>query len=84
MLSIARVFSRLGDIQQSIISYQNALALYPTSSDKWRIHEVLARLFLQNGDKVNSLTNARQSLETAPDEFQKQIESLIDEIENMP
>jgi tetratricopeptide (TPR) repeat protein len=84
MLSIARVLSRLGDSHQSIIAYQKALDLYPASSDKWRIHEVIARLFVQIGDKENALQNARQSLEFAPDEYKKQIELFIDEIENKP
>jgi len=84
MLSIARVLSRLGDIQQSITAYQKALDLYPSTADKWRIQEVLARMYLQIGDIENSLLNARQSLEAAPAEFQNQINTLIDEIENQP
>jgi tetratricopeptide (TPR) repeat protein len=84
MLSIARVLSRLGDLSQSIEAYQKALAIYPSTNDRWRILEVLSRLYLQSGDIENALLTARQSLELAPDSYQPQIEALINEIENQP
>jgi tetratricopeptide (TPR) repeat protein len=84
MLSIARVLSRLGDLPQSITAYQKAIDLYPATSDIWRIYEVLARLNNQLGEKENSLMNARLALDSAPEKYKKQLESLIDEIENQP
>lgn len=84
MLSMARVLSRLGDLNQSIEAYQKALAIYPSTNDRWRILEVLSRLYLQSGDIENALRMARESLDTAPDSYQPQIEALIDEIENQP
>lgn len=84
MLSMARVLSRLGDLKQSIEAYQKALAIYPSTNDRWRILEVISRIYLQSGDIENALRTARESLDSAPESYQPQIETLIDEIENQP
>jgi tetratricopeptide (TPR) repeat protein len=81
---MARVLSRLGDLKQSIEAYQKALAIYPSTNDRWRILEVISRIYLQSGDIENALRTARESLDSAPESYQPQIETLIDEIENQP
>jgi tetratricopeptide (TPR) repeat protein len=83
-LSIARTYSRLRQYEESIQTYLSALVIFPETPDKWRIHEVVARLFLEIGDRDQALSFAQSSKDLAPEGQDSRLDELIELIKETP
>lgn len=71
-------------VARAIEVYSQAVELGPTASDLYRIEEILAKLYVQQGDKENALLHARAALEAAPEAQKERIQALLNQIEALP
>jgi tetratricopeptide (TPR) repeat protein len=69
---------------QAIVIYEQAIALEPKVTDRWKIEEQISRLYVQLGDKVNALIHANAALEIVPEQQQERIQTLINQIRSLP
>jgi tetratricopeptide (TPR) repeat protein len=79
-LALAGVQVELGMAVQALEHYLQALSLLPNSVDNWRIEEVVARLYLQLGEREKALLYARSAISSAPENYQPVLQELIDQI----
>jgi len=67
---------QMGQIQAAIDSYTLALEYAPSGVDTWRVHEAIARLYAQTGDKSNAQLHLQYALNNAPEDQKEQLRSL--------
>lgn len=80
-VSLAGTQALLGNFEQSIQAYQQAVQVAPEGAEVWRVEEVLANLYAQLGDKTNALMHAQNALTQAPSDQKTRIQTLIDQLE---
>ncbi len=77
-LSLGMALSKLGRVQEAISTYVQAIDAYPQSSNIWRIEEVIAQLYLQDGDLQQAQKYATFALAHAPQDQQERLKSYLD------
>jgi tetratricopeptide (TPR) repeat protein/O-antigen ligase len=80
LLAAASVQSELGQASQAIDFYLQAIQIAPKPADNWRIQEVVARLYSQQGDQATALQYALSALAGAPDDQKERIQALVTEL----
>jgi tetratricopeptide (TPR) repeat protein len=80
IVTLANTYAQQGDLQSAISSYLNALKIYPSNPDKWRLEEGLARLYFQAGDKADAGGHAQAALASAPEAQKERLKGLIEQI----
>jgi len=84
LISLGDVYIQLGQNSDAIAAYERLLQLYPTLSQRWRVEQAIAGIYLRQGDKTNALLHAQAAMQAAPDESKPQVQSLIAQIEQLP
>jgi tetratricopeptide (TPR) repeat protein len=84
----AQVWRMLGDTYIAMQRWGDAInaltqtvELQPNASDIWNIHQVLARLYSQTGQKDQALVHAQTALQLAPEDQQDSLQALIAQIQ---
>jgi tetratricopeptide (TPR) repeat protein len=80
-LSLGSVSAQLSRIDQAIDAYTKALPLMPQKTDRWRVEETIARLYMQKGDAVNAMVHAQKAYDQAPSDQKDRLQSLISQIQ---
>jgi tetratricopeptide (TPR) repeat protein len=80
--ALAGIFIQLGDLDQAILAYEQAVQIYPNREDAWRILETLAHLYLQQGDTGSALFYAQNAHNMAPEDQKERLGELISIIKN--
>ncbi len=83
-VGLANIQTQLGQMNQAMDSYQQALNLTPGGSDNWRLELTLASLYQQSGDLTNALLHARNALNSAPNDQKNTIQDLINQLSLNP
>jgi tetratricopeptide (TPR) repeat protein len=83
-ISIGGIYSRLGQLDETIISYEQAFQLAPQRVDGWQILEMLARLYAQRGDLDTAQEYIQMALERAPDDQKARLEEFLRQITIQP
>ncbi|MFC2053195.1 hypothetical protein ACFLV7_02695 [Chloroflexota bacterium] len=83
-VSIGGIYSRLGQLDETIISYEQALKLAPQRVDGWQILEMLSRLYAQRGDLDTAQHYLQMTIERAPDDQKARLEVFLSRITNQP
>ncbi len=78
-LSLASVQTLLGQSDQAIAAYTQALQLFTNNTDGWQIEERIAKLYADQGDMANALLHAQNALNTAPQTQKSALQSLINQ-----
>ena len=68
--------------EEAIAALQQVLILQPAAEDLWNIHQVLAQLYLQVGERDLALQEAQLAAALAPEEQLGALQALIAEIES--
>jgi tetratricopeptide (TPR) repeat protein len=76
-LALGNAQTNLGQIDQAITTYVKAVDLAPAGSEKWRIEENIARLYVQLGDVRGALEHAQNALSLAPDDQKERLQQLV-------
>jgi len=78
-LSLASVQTLLGQSDQAIAAYTQALQIFQNNTDGWQIEEKIAQLYAGLGDMANAILHAQNALNTAPQAQKSQLQSLINQ-----
>ena len=78
-LSLASVETLLGQFDQAIAAYTQALQLFPNNTDGWQIEEKIANLYADQDDMANAILHAQNALNTAPQTQKSRLQSLINQ-----
>jgi len=68
--------------EQAIIALTRVLELEPEAEDLWNVHQVLARLYSQIGQREQALAHASTALELAPEDQQPILQDLIAQLQS--
>jgi tetratricopeptide (TPR) repeat protein/O-antigen ligase len=80
-LSLGSVSAQLNRIDQAIDAYNKALPLLPQQTDRWRVEETIARLYMQKGDMANAMVHAQNAYNRAPADQKDRLQTLISQIQ---
>ncbi len=80
LASIGNIYVDLKQYDDAVTAYIQALQVGPSSTDKWRIEETIARTYLMNGDQDNALQYANTALKDAPEDQAGRLNQFIAEI----
>jgi tetratricopeptide (TPR) repeat protein len=80
-LSLGSVSAQLNRIDQAIDAYNNAIPLLPQQTDRWRVEETIARLYMQKGDMANAMVHAQNAYNQAPTDQKSRLQTLISQIQ---
>jgi tetratricopeptide (TPR) repeat protein len=80
-LSLGSVSAQLNHIDQAIDAYTKALPLLPQQTDRWRVEETIARLFMQKGDMASAMVHAQNAYNQAPANQKDRLQTLISQIQ---
>ncbi|MDX1435877.1 MAG: O-antigen ligase family protein [Anaerolineales bacterium] len=80
-LAMAIVYSELGEYDEALLVYQDALDEAPNNVDVWRVHEAIAVIHLRQGDQDLALRSATSALALAPPGQQDRLQELIASIQ---
>jgi tetratricopeptide (TPR) repeat protein/O-antigen ligase len=80
-LSLGSVSAQLNRIDQAIDAYNKALPLLPQQTDRWRVEETIARLYMQKGDMANAMVHAQNAYDQAPADQKDRLQTLISQIQ---
>jgi tetratricopeptide (TPR) repeat protein len=80
-LSLGSVSAQLNRLDQSIDAYTKALPLLPQQTDRWRVEETIARLYMQKGDMSNAMAHAQNAYDQAPADQKDRLQTLISQIQ---
>jgi tetratricopeptide (TPR) repeat protein/O-antigen ligase len=80
-LSLGSVSAQLNRIDQAIDAYTKSLPLLPQQTDRWRVEETIARLYLQKGDVANAMVHAQNAYNQAPSDQKSRLQTLISQIQ---
>jgi tetratricopeptide (TPR) repeat protein len=80
-LSLGSVSAQLNRVDQAIDAYNKALPLLPQQTDRWRVEETIARLYLQKGDVANAMVHAQNAYNQAPTDQKSRLQTLISQIQ---
>lgn len=80
-LSLGSVSAQLNRIDQAIDAYNKALPLLPQQTDRWRVEETIARLYLQKGDTADAMVHAQNAYDQAPTDQKSRLQTLISQIQ---
>jgi tetratricopeptide (TPR) repeat protein len=83
-VSIGGIYSRLGQLDETIISYEQAFQLAPQRVDGWQILEMLARLYAQRGDLDTAQEYVQMAVERTPDDQKARLEEFLRQITIQP
>lgn len=83
-VSIGGIYSRLGQLDETIISYEQAFQLAPQRVDGWQILEMLSRLYAQRGDLDTAQYYVQMAVERAPDDQKARLEEFLRQITIQP
>lgn len=83
-VSIGGVYSRLGQLDETIISYEQAFQLAPQRVDGWQILEMLSRLYSQRGDPDTAQYYVQMAVEKAPNDQKARLEEFLRQITIQP
>jgi tetratricopeptide (TPR) repeat protein len=78
-VSLASVLTLLGQSDQAIAAYTQALQLFPNNPDGWQIEEKIAQLYADQGATAKAILHAQNALNGAPQTQKSRIQSLIDQ-----
>jgi len=83
-----QVWRALGDTyiamqwwEDAISALTRALELQPDAGDVWNLHQVLARLYSQIGQREQALVHASTALQLAPEDQQAALQDLIAQLQ---
>jgi len=83
-----QVWRALGDTYIAMERWEDAIAALthivesePDTGDLWRIHQVLAQLYVQIGKPEEALTHAQMALQLAPEDQQPGMQQLIEQLQ---
>jgi tetratricopeptide (TPR) repeat protein len=74
----------MGQIEQAISIYQEALQKAPKNARTWQVEEVIASLYLEIGDRANALAYATNLLSSIPDTEKARIQNFINQLQASP
>ena len=80
-VGLAGALSQLGQTNDAIQSYQDAILLVPDGANPWQLYNILARLYLNIGDTKSALGAALTALQNAPEEEKASIQEFIDQVQ---
>jgi tetratricopeptide (TPR) repeat protein len=83
-LLLAGAYVNAGLTDQAIETYESAIQLGQDPAGRWRIEEILARLYFQAGEKDNALLHATKALAAAPEDQVDRIYAMISEFQGAP
>ncbi len=83
-IALGGIYSRLGQMDQAVLSYERALAILPESSDRWRVQITLAQILANLGDLPRALEYAQAALVGAPEDQKPAISALISQWGGQP
>ena len=83
-VSIGGIYSRLGQLDETIISYEQAFQLAPQRVDGWQILVMLARLYAQRGDLDTAQYYVQMAIESAPNDQKASLEEFLRQITIQP
>jgi tetratricopeptide (TPR) repeat protein len=78
---LGSVSAQLNRLDQSIDAYTKALPLLPQQTDRWRVEETIARLYMQKGDMSNAMAHAQNAYDQAPADQKGRLQTLISQIQ---
>jgi tetratricopeptide (TPR) repeat protein len=84
IIGLGSVQAQLGNLTEAIQDYEQALAIQPTSIDRWRVELVLAQLYIQIGDSQKAQEYAHDALASAPDDQKASVQALLDQMVSQP
>jgi hypothetical protein len=84
LAALGNVYLELGQPEAAIRVYEEAIETGPQASDLWRLEETLARVHAQYGSTPQALLHARRALAVAPPEQSERLQSLIDQLLQIP
>ena len=68
--------------EDAITALAQVAELQPNSDDIWNIHQILAQLYIQTGQREQALVQARLALALAPEDQQDTLQGLIAQIQS--
>lgn len=83
-LALGGVESQRAQPTQAIAAYQQAIQLLPSSTDKWRIEEAIARLYYETGDRANAVLHAQNALAAAPEDQKDRLTAFLAQLSGSP
>jgi tetratricopeptide (TPR) repeat protein len=78
LLALARIYTRLEDLNAAINAYELAAETLPGAADRWQIEENIAKIYYLLGNFNAAITHAGLAVELAPEMEQASIQQLID------
>lgn len=80
LLNLTRFAMDQNQIVVAIDSLNQIISYVPNGSETWKYENLLAQLYLGNGDKTQALQHAQRALSICPEDQKQQIEELIQKI----
>jgi tetratricopeptide (TPR) repeat protein/O-antigen ligase len=79
-ISLASIYSELGDVELAIEAYEQSLELNPTTPDRWKIELALARLYAVSGDMTKTIEYAQAALSSAPEDQKQAVVDFLTQL----
>ena len=83
-LLLAGSYVSAGLPEQAIRYYESALRISPDTENRWKIEEILARLYYDNGDMKNALLHGTNALASAPEDQNERLRTMIEQFQEKP
>ena len=84
LIAYGGLLVQLGLVDDGIMTYEQAMQLWPDHPEGWRLTGALAQLYSQIGQTEKALDYARQALANAPEGQRDQLEGLIQQLGGTP
>jgi tetratricopeptide (TPR) repeat protein len=71
-------------LRQAVDALKEAIDAGLSTSDVWKVQQAIAKIYLQLGDKSNTLFYANQALQSAPESATSQLQDLVTQATALP
>ena len=79
-VTLASLKAQLGQMNDAISAYEQALEVAPNEAEKWRVEETIGNLYVQMGDTANALIHYQNALALAPADQKERLNKLVSQL----
>lgn len=83
-ISLAGIFSSLGQHEKAIQSYLAAGNTATGQAQRWQIEEAIAQEYLALSDRINALVHLQNALSVAPEDQKTRLQQKINQVSGQP
>lgn len=79
-VTLASLKAQLGEMNEAISAYEQALTLAPKEAEKYRVEETIGNIYIQMGDAQNALVHYQNALAIAPADQKERLNKLVTQL----